>query len=161
MPHHHRPAGDAAHARWDTIWPRRHIRRPNAIHVDRHPADHAGRIARLDQLAALDYGWHDGYGHPIHHDAIAWARYLIDTLTEHGFALPELYPTYAGGIDSEWHHNHISVSVLWDPHEPLLEVYRVETIGRRDWETSEHTIAKHPHRCTIDHLAVALRPQHR
>jgi hypothetical protein len=84
--------------------------------------------ARLEEIRALDHGWHNGEGEPIASIAIDAAdRFLLKRHSLSGAY--RIYPTAPGGVLIEFEANGWDLSVEFDP-DGGIEIYGVEIDGR-------------------------------
>jgi hypothetical protein len=60
------------------------------------------RLERFAEFEALESGWLDGYGLPIHPVPIALAKELLGLLDTAGIPGPGVFPTEEGGVSLEW-----------------------------------------------------------
>lgn len=82
--------------------------------------------AHLPVLAALEAGWNSYGARPVHPEALAHARALLDALEAAGAPPPEaVVPTVAGYVQIEW--TAVEVDVAHDGYH---------------WENLDHTLSR-------------------
>ena len=70
--------------------------------------------ARVDELRQLQTGWLDGDGQPLASAGLNWFVDSFDSNFPDELPLPYLYPTPEGGVQAEWSHEAVEVSLNID-----------------------------------------------
>lgn len=70
--------------------------------------------ARLEEIAALRSGWHEGQGHAFPRARLKWLWSVLDTTYPDTLPLPYIYPTPNGELSLEWSENGHEISLELD-----------------------------------------------
>jgi hypothetical protein len=107
------------------------------VHLRLPGQDEPALARRLQNLADLEPGWHDGEGEKISAMALKVAREIALSTADAGFS-PRLYPTVDGGVSAEWSSPSREVSVEIAPAGSLyVHDMEVETEATREFDVDE------------------------